>query len=75
MDVTFEKDAVDHVLASFDKTVDDQGYVINEDSEERVRTPEGEEIKAEELAIVADGSDLFIDDNFASLVKHVERRR
>lgn len=75
MDVTFEKNAVEHVLASFDKTVDEQGYIIDEDSEERVRTPEGEEVKAEELAIVADGSDLFIDDNFASLVNHVERRR
>lgn len=75
MDVTFEKDAVDHVLASFDKTVDEDGYIVDEDSGERVRTPEGENLKAEELAIVAHGSDLFIDDNFASIVEHVERQR
>ena len=75
MDVTFEKDTVDHILASFDKTVDDHGYIIDVGSRNRVLTPQGEEIKAEELAVVADGSDLFIDDNFASLVEHVERQR
>jgi hypothetical protein len=75
MDVTFEKDAVDHVLASFDKTVDENGYVVDGDTGERVQTPSGEELEAEELAIVAHGSELFIDDNFASLVEHVERQR
>lgn len=75
MDVTFEKDAVDHVLASFDKAVDEDGYIIKEGTGERVQTPGGEELRAEDLAIVAHGSDLFIDDNFASLVEHVERQR
>lgn len=75
MELTFEPGAVEHVLAGVDAAVDDDGYVVDERTGERVTTPDGEEITAEELAIVEDGSTLFVDDNFDSLVKHVDRRR
>lgn len=75
MEVTFEPDAVDHIIASFDATIDENGYIVHGESGERIENPGGDELQAEELAIVEDGSTIFVDDNFASLVKHVERQQ
>jgi len=75
MEITFERDAIDHVLASFNASIDKNGYIIDAESGERLKNPEGEEIEAEDLAIVEDGSTLFVDDNFGSIVEHVERQR
>lgn len=75
MELTFEPDAVEHILPSFDVTVDDEGYIVNQNTGDRIENPEGEEVKTGDLAIVEDGSTIFVDDNFDSLVKHVERQR
>ncbi|WP_424001609.1 hypothetical protein ACOZ4I_16875 [Haloarcula salina] len=72
--MTFEPDATEHILASFGASIDNEGYVVD-DSGERVTNPDGEEIKAENVAIIEEGSTIFVDDNFDSLVKHVERQR
>lgn len=75
MEITFEPDAVDHILASFDVTVDEDGYIVEEGSGDRVTNPDGEDITAKELAVVEEGSTIFVDENFDSLVKHVDRMR
>jgi hypothetical protein len=75
MEMTFESEATEHILASVGASVDEEGYVVDEEEETRITNPDGEEIKVDELAIVEDGSTIFVDDNFDSLVKHVERQR
>ncbi len=75
MKLTFEPDAAEHVLPAFGATTDDEGYIVYSDSGERVTTPDGETLKTEDLAVIEDGSTRFVDDNFASLVEHVERQR
>jgi hypothetical protein len=75
MEMTFESEAAEHILASIGASVDEEGYVVDEEEETRITNPDGEEIKVDELAIVEDGSTIFVDDNFDSLVKHVERQR
>jgi hypothetical protein len=74
MEMTFEPDAAHHILASFDVSIED-GYIVEEPSSEPIKNPDGEKIKAENLAIIEDGSTIFVDDNFDSIVKHVERQR
>ncbi|NLV09138.1 hypothetical protein GOC74_04245 [Halomicrobium mukohataei] len=74
MEMTFESGAAEHVLASFGASVDSEGYIIDE-SGDRVTNPDGDEILAENIAIVEEGSTIYVDDNFDSLVKHVERQR
>lgn len=74
MEVTFEDEAVEHIVASFDASIDDEGFIVDDDGN-RVPTPEGEQIKAEDLALVEHGSTLYVEDNFASLVNHAERQR
>lgn len=73
--MTFESEVMEHILASVGASVDEEGYVVDEEEETRITNPDGEEIKVDELAIVEDGSTIFVDDNFDSLVKHVERQR
>ena len=75
MEMTFEADAVDHILTSFGVSTDGKGYIVSQETGERITNPDGDEITADHLAIIEDGSTIFVDDNFDSLVKHVERQR
>lgn len=72
--ITFDDSAAGFVLEAFGKEVDEQGYVVDAETGERVTTPEGHEVKASEFAGVERGSTLFLDKNFESLVQHVKRR-
>lgn len=72
--LTFDESATDFILEVFDKAVDEEGYIVDAETGERVTTPDGHEIKASEFAGIEKGSELFIDDNFVSLVEHVKRR-
>lgn len=78
MDITFEKGTEEHILNAFGKTVDDEGYVVDEDTGKRVRTPTGKEIHVDEFAGVEDGEngeDIFLTDDFTELADHVDRQR
>lgn len=73
MRIVFDKDAIDRVLKVFGKTVDDEGYIVEDvGDKERVLTPEGEELRKDELGVIASGSEIFIDNNYASLVDYVK---
>ena len=73
--MTFEPGAEEHIIASFGASVDNDGYITDSEDRERIQNPEGEYIQKDDLAIVEDGSTIFVDDNFDSIVKHVERQR
>lgn len=73
--LTFDESAAEFVLEAHGKAVDEEGYVVDAETGERVETPEGDEIEASEFAGIEKGSTLFLDSNFESLVEHVKRRR
>lgn len=73
--LTFDDSATEFVLEAHGKTVDEEGYVADTETGERVVTPEGDEILASEFAGIEKGSTRFLDDNFESLVEHVKRRQ
>lgn len=73
--LTFDDSASEFVIEAFGKEVDSEGYVIDPQTGQRVTSPEGEEVKAEEFGGVEKGSTLFLQDDFASLVEHVKRQR
>lgn len=75
MKMTFEPEAATHVLSAFGATTDEEGFIVDRESGDRVTTPDGESITVDELAMIEHGSNVFVDDNFASLVDHVERNR
>lgn len=73
-EIAFNESASKAILEQFDKTVDDSGYVVEEDTGNRVLTPDGEELPLKQFAGIAKGSEIFIEDNFVSLINHVNRR-
>ncbi|MFB6189996.1 MAG: hypothetical protein ABEJ91_00290, partial [Candidatus Nanohaloarchaea archaeon] len=62
------------VLRIFGKETDDEGYIVERNSGERVLTPEGEPIKRDNLGMIARGSEVFVEDNFVSKLNYVKNR-
>lgn len=68
--VTFDKSAKNFILDSFNKTTDEEGYVIEKDNPtQRVLTSDGLEIKQEEFGGVKKGSEVYIKSDLISLIK------
>lgn len=67
--ITFDKLAKKEILSLFNKSVDDEGYIVEkEDETQRVLTPQGEEIKLEDFAGIRKGSEIFVKSDFPSLI-------
>jgi hypothetical protein len=71
-DITFGSSASETVLEQFGKTVDEEGYIIDEETGERTTTRQGEEIKIEEFGGIGKGSEIFVKNNFNSVADFVE---
>jgi hypothetical protein len=46
--ITFDKEAVNEILSCFDKSIDEEGYVTDENNK-RVLAMDGKEIKADDI--------------------------
>lgn len=67
---TFDKSAIDFVLETFGKAVDEQGYLVEADNpKQRVLTKNGEEIKKEKWAGIIKGSERYIKSDITSLIE------
>jgi hypothetical protein len=66
--ITFEESAKTEILSFFDKNVDEQGFIVEKDTNQRVVTPDGEEIILEEFAGIKKGSEIFIKSDLPSLI-------
>lgn len=71
-EVVFHESALEDILKSFDKDIDEDGYIV-EDTEDRrrVKTPDGEEILAEELGAIKNGSEMYLDENFDTFARYL----
>lgn len=67
--ITFETKFKDFILDSFDKTVDNEGYVVEKKSSKRVITLDGSELKKEDFAGVREGSEVYIKSDLLSLIE------
>lgn len=74
-EVTVSREVMKTVLAEFDKAVDEEGFIVEQDTGDPVLTPRGEEVTLDDLAGIAQGSEIFIEDNFVSLLEYVESKR
>lgn len=73
-EVTFGPSAAETILEQFGKTLDDEGYIIDEETGERVESNLGNEITIEELGGIGKGSQIFIEKDFVSVSKFVESK-
>jgi hypothetical protein len=72
--ITFEKSAKKVILSFFDKVVDDEGFIVEKDDmNQRVITPEGEEITLEEFGGIRKGSEIFIKSDLPSVFELVDK--
>lgn len=72
--ITFNKNARKDILEFFDKTVDDEGFIVeSSDPEQRVITPEGDEVEFLEFAGLTKGSEIFIKSDLISLIKLADK--
>ena len=72
--ITFDKKAKKEVLELLDKTVDEDGMIVEKDNpKQRVLTFDGEEISLQELGGVQKGSEVFIRNNLVSLIRLSKR--
>ena len=68
--VTFDKSVAKEILAAFDKTMDNEGFIVEASNpSQRVLTPEGEEVRLEEFAGISQGSLMFIKSDLISLIE------
>jgi len=67
--ITFNKSVRDFILAAFEKSVDNQGYIIEKKSKQRVIAPDGLDVQIDEFGGVRNGSLVFIKSDLPSLVQ------
>ncbi len=66
--IIFDDSAKDFVLGVFNKSVDSEGFIVDE-TKSRIITPEGREITKKDLTIIKKGSEKFIAGDLTSLMK------
>ena len=68
--VTFDKSARKFVLESFNKTTDEEGYIVEKyNPKQRVLSPDGDKISEIEFAGVKKGSEVFIKSDLLSIIE------
>lgn len=68
--ITFDKSARKFILESFNKTIAEEGFIVEKSNpQQRVLTPAGEEIRELEFAGVKKGSEVFIKSDLLSIIE------
>lgn len=73
-EIVFKEEQVDYLLELFDKEVDDAGYIIDRETEERVMSTDGDYLKKDDLGYVGHGSVHFVEDDISSIVDYLSSR-
>lgn len=74
-DIVFEDSRLEYLLELFDKEVDEEGFIVEAGSGERVISRSGKEIKKGDLGVIAHGSEVFIEDNFTEIVDYLSDKK
>lgn len=68
--ITFSNNTKKFILSAFNKTVDDQNFIVEKSNKnQRVLTPDGEEVEFDKFAGIKKGSEVFIKSDLLSLIK------
>lgn len=73
--ITFNESSRNEILEAFGKTFDKERRIVEKSNpEQRVLTPDGEEINIDEFAGIIKGSQIFVKSDLPSLIKFSKRR-
>jgi hypothetical protein len=68
-DIVFDKSARSFVLEAFDKTTDDEGYIVEKNTTNRVIATDGTNVKEDRFAGIRKGSEVYIKSDLISLIE------
>lgn len=66
----FDEAAKELVLSIFNKSVDDEGYIIEKDTGERVISPSGNTVLLTDFAGFAPGSEIVLTNDLPTLLQY-----
>ncbi len=67
--VTFDKSAKELILDSFDKKIDEEGFVIEKKTKNKVIANDGQDLLAVQFGGIKKGSEVFIKSDIVSVIK------
>ncbi len=68
--ITFNESTRDFVLSLFDKSTDEEGYIIENSTKNRVLAPSGDEVHVDNFAGFAPGSEIVLTQDLPSLLQY-----
>jgi len=72
LEIYFTKKSAPIILEAFGKSINGDGYIIDSESKELILTPENEEIHISKFGMLKKGSEIFVKNDLASIINHVE---
>lgn len=73
INITFDAEAIEFILETFEKKVDDEGFIVEKnDPKQRVVSRNGEPVHIKEFAGIRNGSEIFIKKDLPSLIQYTE---
>ncbi|EMA51985.1 hypothetical protein [Halococcus thailandensis] len=73
-DITFRPSAAEKIVEKFGKTVDDEGYIVDKETQERVESNLGNEISIDNFGGVGKGSQVFLEKDYVSVAEFIESK-
>ena len=71
--ITFDASSKQKILSFFGKIIDEDGYLIEEENpDQRVITPDGDDITLDEFAGIRKGSEIYIKSDLPSLIELID---
>ena len=71
--IVFDDSTREFVLSIFDKSIDNDGYVIETKTKKRVLTPCGDEVHIKDFAGFTPGSEIVLTNDLPSLLQYANK--
>lgn len=73
MKITFARSTRSIILNMFGKTIDDEDYIIDNKTKERIQTLNGEEIHIEKFGGIRKGSEIFLKSDLPTYIEIADK--
>lgn len=71
--ITFDKSAKSFILSALDKTINNDGYIVDNVTGKRVPSIDGSYITEDEFAGVIKGSEIYVKSDIISLIEATDK--
>jgi hypothetical protein len=70
--ILFNKQAIPYILEIFDKTINDEGYIVDSNNGDPILDPEHQPILAKEFGGIKKGSEIFLKNDIVTIFNIAE---